>query len=96
MTTLETLKRAREHLFDPGNWNRDGNFFKDNDKTTRCCCALGALMLFDGSEDAFSKLQSALPADRPLVSLYNDYFHTTHADILALFDRAIASVEATS
>jgi hypothetical protein len=103
MTPLETLQKAREHLSDPKNWNKDGNYFKDNDRSSGCCCALGALALCEVGpnprwsaphiHDARAALMSALRPGGRTVTSFNDAPSTTHADILALFDRAIASVE---
>jgi hypothetical protein len=108
MTPLETLKKAREHLSNPQNWNQDGDYFKDDDRSTRCCCALGAVELVTGdtSDDglaplvgakaeAYVLLGAALPRGIDEIHVYNDHPDTTHPDILALFGRAIASLETT-
>jgi hypothetical protein len=44
---------------------------------------------------AYRALRSELGGELPLVA-FNDRDTTTHADVLALFDRAIASAEALS
>jgi hypothetical protein len=103
MTPLETLQKAREHLSDPKNWNQDGHYFRGMDRSTRCCCALGAIIVDDlrpvlhwqapHVRAVAEALVSALPPDQTSVVVFNDAPTTTHADILALYDRAIASVE---
>jgi hypothetical protein len=103
MTPLETLKRARAHLSDPKNWNQDGEYFKGGDNATGCCCAMGAIILDDVGpvlnwsaphvRAAQAALICALPSGWFSVPKYNDDPNTTHPDILALYDRAIASLE---
>ncbi|WP_424974222.1 DUF6197 family protein [Dinoroseobacter sp. S124A] len=97
MTTLEVLRAARAHLSDPARWYR-GDFCEsdwDGPKGQAPCCALGAVGLFAcGKGSAYEALQAVLPEPRGSVTFYNDAPSTTHADILALYDRAIAAEEA--
>lgn len=64
-----------------------------NPKAT-CFCAIGAIQRAADPEihvRAVDYLSAALPTGQLGVALYNDSPHTTKADILALFDRAIAA-----
>lgn len=87
MTTLERLERGRAWLADPGQWRKGARGYVGESP----CCAIGALgerRLGDAAENA---LLEALPAGECSVINYNDRPSTTHADILALYDRAIAA-----
>lgn len=73
-----------------------------------CWCALGAAWAVSDIVDETYLLAYALPPEfrtrfgqtytnpTPLVAVYNDHPLTTHADILALYDRAIAAAEAVA
>lgn len=53
-------------------------------------CAVGALRPFKVASTAVRELMAVLPHERTNVPAYNDDPTTTFADILALYDRAIA------
>jgi hypothetical protein len=59
----------------------------------RSACAWGALIVNGGHDDAKEGALDLLTrlSGRLCVGLYNDHPDTTHADILALYDRAIAA-----
>lgn len=105
MNTVQILKDARALIADEKNWTQD-SFARDsgglpidptNDDAV-CFCAIGALARAVGSNP-----DGELPAENFLVSEmlewdardsipdFND--NHTHADILSLFDRAIARAE---
>jgi len=95
----DTLKRTREYLTDPKHWTK-GELFRDANGNpcfrteASCACLVGATVLVDpldaaGRRDAYELLDSLLD-DMPLV-VFNDLETTTHADVLALLDKAIGS-----
>lgn len=99
--TLATLREARELISLPEHWTqghsaRDetGSFCSPRSSRARCWCAMGALERCGQFRPGV--LWSARDLLRVLidtcVSAYND--HHTHAEVLALFDRAIAAAEA--
>jgi hypothetical protein len=102
MTPLETLKAARQLITDPAKWTQ-GEFARDVDgsasfalsERAHCYCALGALEKVIGRPDytdAYDKLwrvcRTKFGTD---VAAFNDTH--THAEVLALFDAAIAELE---
>ena len=86
---------------------RDDSWAAPTGYTATCWCALGALIAVgeDVSKRSDTRaegfLRRAIPAEylaaicetRRTVSAYNDLPSTTHADIMALYDRAIALAE---
>ena len=101
MTPLETLKAARDLISDPARWtqgcaarNVNGEPVDLMDNTAVCWCALGAISITDlmrgiGISDASKALRRVTPFG--LVGQFNDTH--THAEVLALFDAAIAELE---
>ena len=100
----ENLIAAKALIDTPQKWTKGHYQFGD------CFCSLGALgcvLEMTPSDDMGGNeiaLGMALPADfEPDSELtvgtkvvnYNDHPETTHADIMALFDRAIAAAEPT-
>lgn len=98
MTTVkENLVAAKALIAEPGDWGKD-----EYQPRPGCYCALGALgavLGMDPDDDMGppeKALALALPTPSNNVSRvvdFNDDEHTTHADIMALFDRAIAAQE---
>lgn len=93
--TADDLRAARAAIAAPGLWCK--NAYEDGGR----CCAIRALevatcrLLGDAAFwRARQALRHALPEGFLSVIAYNDAPTTTHADILALFDRAIAEEEA--
>jgi hypothetical protein len=96
----EDLKAAKALIADEAKWTR--RTFEEGG----CFCALGAVaeaVKFDPwsnwSHDPRAwNCKLALEAETPDrdVPAFNDHPRTTHADVLALFDRAIAAAEAQS
>ncbi len=104
MTPHEVLVQARKLIERPERWTK-GNFAKDahqyavypESHRAACWCAHGATIKASAEDwakhaSAIAALRNALTAGwaRNIVS-FNDDPSTTHADILALFDRAIES-----
>lgn len=104
-TTLrDDLIAGKSLIADPAHWLK-GNI-ADPDDT--CFCAYGAICFaprgrwFSSDDAGLNALTAAIPAgfvsdgSKLKLALYNDHPDTTHADIMALFDRAIASAESSS
>lgn len=98
------LIEAKARIVDPASWTK-GALARTKDLLVTglydgnavCYCSLGAVQLVAGNLTAQAKsaLESQLPMDysgRHLAA-YNDDPNTKHADVLALFDRAIAASE---
>ncbi len=105
METVEILEKARELISDESRWTK-GEYARDdrgqdiefNDPGACAFCALGAVLVASGAEDDCDSVTA--DADRRLtqevggsfindVARFNDSH--THAEVLALFDRAIAA-----
>ena len=101
MSVKENLIAAKALIDTPEKWFK-GEYESDNG----CLCALGAVARavcpkIDFDEDKIGlypedgALAEALPFDWPKevneIPDFNDAPETTHADIMALFDRAIAA-----
>jgi hypothetical protein len=105
MDTVDVLRKARERIAARGGWTQRGFALDhggnevDVDKACRFCM-LGALHAVTESQrtinDARLALARAIGCDRgsfsPIID-FNDAPSTTHADIIALFDRAIDAEE---
>lgn len=96
--TAAILRRAKARISDPAHWCQ-GQMWKGE-----AACAQAAVheaspdSMCLGS-DALRLLYETIPSSAPRMSgigCYNDAPTTTHADILAWFDRAIALAEADS
>lgn len=100
--TARVLREARKLIERPEAWTR-GAFARSSaqwpvasdDAEAACWCIHGAINRIsriacreDGAMDAKIALRNALPAS---IALFNDDPSTTHADVLAAFDRAIAA-----
>lgn len=100
----ELLVKAREWLSDPDHWQKGsyGYYGPNSDEPLTSTCAVGALAMAAGIEpnkisdrtSAYRLLKAALPGSYIFHSLevpnFNDASLTKHADVLALFDRAIS------
>ena len=104
---VDILRAARGVLSDPGRWTRYA-LARACDETTcnvtsagaRCFCAMGAVFRAGGYNlvgDAPAVVVDALALLRAPNGLarFNDDPKTKHADVLALFDAAIARAGAT-
>lgn len=102
MNTIEVLRAARELISDSARWTkgtsaRDINGQKCEISRGVSWCALGAADKFSAGRGAAGAALHAALASMPgnelrMVTSYNDSH--THAEVLALFDRAIAAEEA--
>ena len=102
MTPLETLKAARQLISDPAKWtqnlfarDKDGKSIDPQNKDAVCFCSFGAIERFTGCK-TLSEVEGHLD------NVCEKLFHTnvisfndthTHAEVLALFDAAIAELE---
>lgn len=106
MNTLEHLKAARELIADPEKWTkcsyaktkqRGGASVPPDSPRAKCWCAVGAIRKVGPyAPSASIALMHALPVKWQWTGVpsFNDDPGTSHADVLALFDRAIAAEEA--
>jgi len=93
MATL--LERTRAYLEDPKHWTK-GEMFRDRfgsackREDAVCACLLGAVAIAGKgmTNPDYRAARGALPDD---VTVINDDPNTTHADVLALLDKVIAS-----
>lgn len=103
-TTLETLRAARELIAKPGGWTQE--FFARNasgERTNKfgpdavCFCAYGAIDRAAGHSfsEADRRFMEALfdATGRDDVADWNDAPGRTQAEVVALFDKAIAAEE---
>jgi hypothetical protein len=102
----DVLRKAREKISDPARWTK-GEFARDVhgkglnngcDPTATCYCALGAVeavvnapFFSMNAHSVVTALNACVNGDS--IADINDADTTTHADILAAFDRAIAAAE---
>lgn len=97
----EALERAKAHLRDESVWSRGyiartafGAPCMPNARCARAWSVRGALHAANTNVDAVfyaeRALLAALPATHRTLGDFNDDPATTHADVLALLDRAIA------
>jgi hypothetical protein len=110
MSTAELLKAARAKIEKPENWTKGTNARDANGNPTAayspaavCFCAIGAIHSITMPRtlpnlDARTAMVRALMHFHPncFVSDFNDAPTTTHANVLALFDEAIANEEAAA
>lgn len=100
--TAAILRAARERIARPEAWTR-GAYWRDVNgqdcaqPDAVCFCALGAIRASGGIDDASPPAKALKAVVRALgysyVHDWNDDTPTTHADVLAAFDRAIAEQE---
>ena len=102
MTPLETLKAARQLITDPAKWTQGTlartkfqNTCQVQSKYAECFCAWGAVhRVSNGVEnpEVDTTLQGVCSKTSGMyVAAFNDTH--THAEVLALFDAAIAELE---
>lgn len=87
---VETLRKARDWLSDPAHWTKCSTGSHGGPT-----CAIGAIERFNRGSwwgRATWLLSAQLPPMKGTCIInFNDDPSTTHADVLALFDRAIAA-----
>lgn len=107
---LDLLRAARERISVPEGWTQghiartaDGGRCMAMDPEAAMWCALGAVRRADASmppphsdtrlQRATESLRNTIGGDR-MISDWNDKLSRTHAEVLDLFDRTIARLEA--
>ena len=106
---VRILQSAREIIADPARWTKNavarnaaGKEVPASHPEAVCWCVTGAIGRVTGYPDieryrALKVLQNAqiydIGAQPQWTTIYNDFFLTTHADILRLFDAAIVRAE---
>ena len=102
MTPHEILIAARAKIDTPEKWckvdvalDEDGEYIAPDDSYAVQFCALGAIEAIDAPVslriNAADVLRSLLPGR--LVAPVNDHPETKHADIMALYDKAIEATQ---
>jgi hypothetical protein len=106
--TADLLRKAKDRIGTPEKWAKEHFFsafsgydLRDFETFPDDCpaCALGASAWATGSKGVTTvdeALTASLPNGFDYVDDFNDHPDTTHADIMALFDRAITAEESTS
>ncbi len=95
----ETLEKARSLIEIPSSWTQGASArthygvpVPTQDPRARSWCSVGALWAMDGRSEDFELLEKAIrklyPKGGECVSIFNDSH--THAEVLAVFDQAIA------
>lgn len=101
--TSEILIAAKAKIADPANWTK-GTYARAFDgvpvsSTSRAACrfcpmgalsSLGAMTNVRYAGDVIDILEGQIPGEFDTIADFNDSKRTTHADVMALFDRAIA------
>lgn len=91
MTVRENLIAAKARIDTPEKWAKgSGSYMPEN--VTDPVCVLGACHQSRSEDEAVEFLRGHIPAifNRSFIR-FNDHPVTTHADVMALFDRAIAA-----
>lgn len=89
--TADDLRAAKALIDTPEKWGK--RFMQEGGRH----CILGAVEAAVGTEDdRFDNTLDAIrkhlpPLHAPYISSFNDYPKTSHADVMALLDRAISS-----
>jgi hypothetical protein len=97
MSLADDLRSARSLIDTPDKWTKPpipGRFCAVEAAETAECGGIGFRLGRLDELATYRALKAALPDEggwkaRGSVGAYNDYHRTTHADIMALFDRAI-------
>lgn len=90
MSLRDDLKAAKALIDTPQRWTKGVYCNRDGSR-----CAVGALIAVVDDDTPIEPLRTALqrvlpPGCRSMpVGIWNDATSTTHADVMALFDRAI-------
>lgn len=109
MTILEILVKARELISAPERWMQNGLGVAVNGGELRtvsallaaaragqikCMCMMGALIVAEGSEEPFSERAARFERALGLENIVVFDDSATHAEVLAVFDAAIAKLQA--
>ncbi len=103
MTPREILIAARALIAQPENWTKGafaltstGSLGRPGHEESTCFCVAGAILHTQPSTSVrqiLKLIEKVLPGEFESVPDFNDDPHTTHADVLAAFDRAIESLD---
>ena len=104
---LNNLRAVRAQITTPDRWTKGwfardqyGNECRSQDSTATCWCIMGAITFVTPRDrKKLAIVKDVLSAHLPTwycLSDFNDRPTTTHADIIALIDRAIATEEKES
>jgi len=102
--TADILRKARAVIEKPENWTK-GDFARDAklrpisalSTDAQCFCTWGAIIRVSENAPQMNNAADALyrHLNHPMdLDVFNDDETTTHAEVLSLFDRAIAAEEA--
>lgn len=100
-TTHDVLVKARALIDKPEAWTKGalarastGRRAREDGPGAVCWCVSGAIICANGGQyhrGAFRAFEASLGPNRPVIPHWNDAPERTHAEVLAAFDRAIAS-----
>ncbi len=107
MSAVAILRAARERISDPARWtkhvearNASGKECFPQSETAVCWCGVGAIwaesFTSDWDVDRMTAQMTLAAMTKRSVSDFNDDPTTTHADVLAAFDKAIVNLEGTT
>ena len=95
--TLTILTAARNIITDPAMWYQGDYTASGEWNTDEPCCAEGAIKRAAHCRSAYSynavTYIAAFTPNHMGIHRFNDADDTTHADVMAVFDRAIAALE---
>ena len=96
--TLTILTAARNIIADPDMWYQGDDYTASGEwDTDEPCCAMCAIWRAEKANGdlgckALWHIRNFVPERANLVD-FNDAYSTAHADVMAVFDRAIAALE---
>jgi hypothetical protein len=105
MSTKEILIKARAIISDEKNWTQgvkardvEGNAVSSSTPTAVCFCSIGAVERAGAFSHAATRYyalrylaRASCDSGYPRISDFND--NSSHAEVLAMFDKAIANVD---
>ena len=97
--TRDVLIAARAIIADPamwyqGDWSASGDRYDAEESCCAECAIFRAADDLGGYSYGIIKAMPGFTPDHTLIHIFNDAATTTHADIMAVFDRAIAGEQA--
>ena len=103
-TTVETLRDAKALIDTPAKWTQHADARRSNNipcsyanPDAICFCIVGAVWRASGEfSKAFHLVQWQAQEEGRHVVQFNDHPDTSHNDVMAFFDRAIALAEGTA
>jgi hypothetical protein len=103
-TTVETLRDAKALIDTPAKWTQNADARRSNNipcsyanPDAICFCIVGAVWRASGEfSKAFHLVHWQAQEEGRRVTQFNDHPDTSHNDVMAFFDRAIALAEGTA